>query len=292
MKSLFKLAIQKSGRLSEQSLELFKKVGIKLLPTKSKFLVIDQSWSIEIILVRDDDIPELVSQGVCDAAIVGENVLQEYQLETNNNNLVIEQSVEFGQCRLSISIPNDIANYTTDWLEGKRLATSYPLILEKFLKSRNVEANILKMKGSVEIAPKLGFADAIFDIVSSGATLIENDLKEVESILKSQAVLISQYNLDEEKQTILNKLKKRLQGVIAAKNSKYIMLHSPKESIDQVQNLLGGLESPTIVPLTGMESKVALHAVISENIFWEKIESLKEMGCSSILVLPIEKMSA
>jgi ATP phosphoribosyltransferase len=250
-----------------------------------------------VLFVRDDDIPDLVQEDVCDLGIVGLNVLEEKRLgnEARGGKLDIEQvrPLDFGRCRLSIAVPEDVKYAGPQTLQGKRIATTYPQILERFLREQGVTAKIVMLSGAVEIAPRLGRADFICDLVASGSTLIANRLNEVETVLESQAVIVrTPQALSDEKQAWLQRLLLRIDGVQQVKESKYILLHAPRSALTEVKRLLPGSESPTVIPLDDLGQKVAVHAVCRENVFWETLESLKAAGASAILVLPVEKMLA
>ena len=277
------MAIQKSGRLSEDSIKLLKDCGIDLRNVKDRLRTESENFPIEIFFLRDDDIPEYVSDGVADIGIVGENVLYE-----KNKSVETVEELGFGKCRLSIAVPKS-DDYSDDYLQGKRIATSYPVLTKKFLDEKNIKAELHEISGSVEIAPGIGLADAVCDLVSSGSTLFMNGLKEVEVILKSQAVLIKNKNLSTEQQQILDKLLFRIQAVKKAKNNKYILLNAPNEKLKEIIALLPGMKSPTVLPLAE-EGWSSVHSVLNENEFWEIIEQLKAHGAQGILVVPIEKM--
>lgn len=278
-----RLAIQKSGRLSEDSIKLLKDCGIDLRNVKDRLRTESENFPIEIFFLRDDDIPEYVSDGVADIGIVGENVLYE-----KNKSVETVEELGFGKCRLSIAVPK-ADEYNEAYLQGKRIATSYPVLTKKFLDENNIKAELHEISGSVEIAPGIGLADAVCDLVSSGSTLFMNGLKEVETILKSQAVLIKNKNLSAEQQTLLNKLLFRIQSVKKAKNNKYILLNAPNNKLKEIIALLPGMKSPTVLPLAE-EGWSSVHSVLNENDFWEIIEQLKAHGAQGILVVPIEKM--
>ncbi|HEV2614238.1 MAG TPA: ATP phosphoribosyltransferase [Gammaproteobacteria bacterium] len=288
-KQRLRIALQKSGRLNTDSLELLAKCGLKIKPSKNSLLCHVEKFPIDFLFVRDDDIPTLVMDGVCDLGIVGENVLSE-QL---NQNFEVIKKLGFGKCRLSIAFPENKEYVNPASLEGLRIATSYPNLLKKYLKNNNINSEILVISGSVEIAPGLNMADAICDLVSSGRTLEENKLKEVDCIIQSQAVLIqTQKELSPEKLASLDLLLNRLDSVLRAHESKYIMFHAPKLALESIKTMLPGFETPTVMSLEGVDDKVAVHVMAREDIFWETLEKLKKIGASSILVLPIEKMLA
>jgi len=279
-----RLAIQKSGRLSEKSVELLKAAGVRIDNYSRQLLVKAQNFDLEILFIRDDDIPEYVQDGVADIGIVGENEILEAKKDLN-----IVEKLGFGKCRLSIAVPKDFQYESLKDLEEKNIATSYPVILENFLSEKNIKANVHKISGAVEITPNINLADAIFDIVSTGSTLISNGLKEVEEVIKSEAVLVSTKNLSEEKKELLDQILFRIRSVNLAKNNKYILLNAPNDSLDKITALLPGIKSPTILPLA-MEGWSSIHTVIEEDDFWERIEKLKNAGAQGILVVPIEKM--
>ncbi|WP_300702127.1 ATP phosphoribosyltransferase [uncultured Campylobacter sp.] len=294
-KNRLKIAIQKSGRLSKESLELLKNLGIKVHIQEQNLVAFASNFNIDILRLRDDDIPALVFDGMVDLGIVGENVLKEHELERKALGLSADfellKKLDFGYCRLSLALPNSFEYNGLKSFENLRIATSYPYILKDFMQKNNIPYKTCSLKGSVELAPKMNLADAICDLVSSGATLEANSLKEIESIFESKACLIKRKSsLSEENELLLEKLMLRIDGVMQARESKYIMLHSPKNKIDEIISLLPGVETPTILPLAHSDDKVVLHMVSKENLFWETMEKLKEVGASSILVLPIEKM--
>ncbi|QJC29429.1 ATP phosphoribosyltransferase [Enterobacteriaceae endosymbiont of Plateumaris pusilla] len=290
-----RIAMQKSGRLSDDSRELLKKCGIKINLQQQRLIAFAENMPIDILMVRDDDIPGLIMERVVDLGIIGENVLEEEVLTRHsrgeNANYLTLRRLDFGICRLSIAIPID-ENYTgIKYLQNIRIATSYPNLLKRYLDSYGIQFKSCMLNGSVELAPRVGLADAICDLVSTGATLEANGVKEVEIIYASKACLIQRYGkIISIKQKLINKLLTRIQGVIKARESKYIMLHAPNKKLKEIIALLPGAEHPTILPLAGENNKVAMHMVSSETLFWETMEKLKLLGASSILVLPIEKM--
>lgn len=281
---ILRIAVQSKGRLNEDTMQLLSETGIKLESSKRLLLLSAKNFPVEVLFLRDDDIPQSVANGVADIGIVGENELVE-----KAKNAEIVKHLGFSHCRLSLAIPKDIAYSGIEWFNGKVIATSYPVILEKYLKGNNVNAEIHVITGSVEIAPGIGLADAIFDIVSSGSTLITNRLKEVEVIMKSQAVLIANPNLSEEKKRILEDLLFRIDAVQIAEGKKYVLMNVPSESLEQIIQVIPGMRSPTIMPLA-KEGWSSLHAVIAEKEFWDIIGKLKNLGAEGILVIPIEKM--
>jgi ATP phosphoribosyltransferase len=279
-----KIAIQKSGRLSEDSINLLKKCGIKFNNGIGKLRAEAQNFPLEIYFLRDDDIPQYVEDCVADLGIVGENVVYEAA-----KNVEILEKLGFGKCRLSLAVPKAFDYQNLESLENKRIATTYPNILGKFFAENNIKTEIHTISGSVEIAPGIGLADAICDLVSSGSTLFSNGLQEVETVMKSEAVLISQINLDEDSRKILARLMFRINAVNSAKQNKYILLNAPNDRRDEIISLLPGIKSPTILPLaeSGWSS---VHSVINENDFWEVVEKLKLAGAEGILVLSIDQM--
>ncbi|AKC60614.1 ATP phosphoribosyltransferase [Blochmannia endosymbiont of Camponotus (Colobopsis) obliquus] len=294
-RSRLRIAIQKSGRLSKESQELLEQCGIKINLQQQRLLAFAENMTIDIMRVRDDDIPGLVIDGVVDLGIIGENVLEEEllnrQAQGNNPNYFTLRRLDFGNCRLSIAIPLDAPWNGTNCLQNKRIATSYPHLLKQYLDKLKINFKSCLLNGSVEVAPRAGLSDAICDLVSTGATLEANGLREVEVIYRSKACLIQRFEkLSAIKQSLVDKLMIRIQGVIQARESKYIMLHAPTEKLKEIIDLLPGAESPTVLPLAGNQQRVAIYMVSNENLFWETMENLKNLGASSILVLPIEKM--
>jgi ATP phosphoribosyltransferase len=278
-----KIAIQKSGRLHEDSLRLLKECGIDISNGGNKLKATAGNFPLEVYFLRDDDIPQYVEDAVADAGIVGENVVYEKKKEVE----VLEQ-LGFGKCRLSIAVGRNEV-YEMNSLNGKKIATSYPVLLQRYLDENKITAEIHEISGSVEIAPGIGLADAICDLVSSGSTLLTNGLKEAETILHSQAVLVRNRQLSDEKQKLLDRLLFRIRAVKKARNNKYILLNAPDEKLQEIISLLPGMKSPTVLPLAepGWSS---VHSVINENDFWNIIEQLKDAGAQAILVVPIEKM--
>lgn len=279
-----KVAIQKSGRLSEKSLELLRECGIKVSNNDRKLKTSAKNFPIEILFLRDDDIPQYVEQGVADIGILGENEV----LEKDKNVNVIEK-LGFGNCRLSLAVPKDDVYTNASFFEGKKVATSYPKILRKFFLENNINADIEEIGGSVEIATSIGLADGIFDIVSTGSTLLMNGLKEIETVLNSEAVMISNKNLSPEKVEIIDKLLFRIKAFRNGTRNKYIVLNAPNESLDKICTLIPGMRFPTILPLSGTDWS-SIHSVVVEDDFWNVIDALKSYGAEGILVLPIEKM--
>ncbi|NEM98715.1 ATP phosphoribosyltransferase [Pontibacter burrus] len=281
---MLRIAIQKSGRLSDDSLKLIRECGISFISSSLKLKTESTNFPLEILFLRDDDIPGYVADGVADIGIVGQNVL----VEEGMQHLTVEE-LGFSKCRLSLAVPKGENYSSIQDLNGKNIATSYPNLLQAYLSERGVQANIHTISGSVEIAPSIGLADAICDIVSSGSTLISNGLKEVERVFKSQAVLIANKELNAEKQEILEKLLFRIHAVQRAQRAKYILLNAPNDKVAEISKLLPGVKSPTVLPLLE-EGWSSLHSVVNEDDFWDKIEKLKAAGAQGILVVPIEKM--
>jgi ATP phosphoribosyltransferase len=295
--SRLKVALQKSGRLTENSLDLLVRCGLKYSRGKDQLMCYGENMPLDVLFVRDDDIPDLVQQDVCDLGIVGLNVIEEKRLAFASSGVtpLFEQVMvlDYGKCRLSIAVPDGTEYKDATSLRGKRIATTYPNILARFLRERDIQAEVVTMSGAVEIAPRLGRADFICDLVSTGSTLIANHLSEAETVLESQAAIISTpVPVTQEKQEWIHRLTMRIDGVQQVKESKYIMLHAPRDRLTEIRKLLPGSESPTIMPLDGDGDKVAVHAVCRENVFWETLEGLKGAGASAILVLPVEKMLA
>ncbi|GAB3697046.1 ATP phosphoribosyltransferase [Spirosoma flavus] len=284
MSSLLRIALQKSGRLSEDSYQLFKECGIRFDYGTGKLKSISSNFPAEFLFLRDDDIPGYVEDGVADLGIVGENVAVEM-----GRNVKTIHKLGFSKCRLSIAILRGTEWTGVQSLEGKNIATSYPNLLGNYLAGEGVKAHIHEISGSVEIAPSIGLAEAVCDIVSSGSTLLSNGLKEVETIFRSEAILIARPELDAEKQTLADKLLFRIKAVQVAKNNKYIVLNAPNHALDLITSLLPGMKSPTVTPLA-TEGWSSVHSVLNENEFWENIEAIRAAGAEGILVIPIEKM--
>ena len=282
--SKLKIAIQKSGRLNEDSLKLLKSCGIKVDNGKDQLKVDVPNFPMEILYLRNSDIPQYLEDGVADIAIVGENLLIEKRRKVE-----VIQKLGFSKCRVSLAVPKEVENADLSYFQGKKIATSYPNTVQNFLNEKGIKSDIHTISGSVEIAPNIGLADGICDIVSSGSTLFKNGLKETEVILKSEAVLAASSDLNEEKQAILDKLLFRIRAVLKAKNTKYILLNVPNEKIEEVSRILPVLKSPTILPLAE-EGWSSLHSVIDEEKFWEVIDELKDAGAEGILVVPIDKI--
>lgn len=282
--SKLKIAVQKNGRLSEKSLQLLNKCGIRLLNGERTLKASSQNFPIEVLFLRDDDIPQYVEQGVADVGILGENEVWE-----QNKNVTIVKKLGFANCRLSLALPKEAQYNGVSYFNNKKIATSYPFILQQFFEENNISAEIETISGSVEIAPGIGLADGIFDIVSTGSTLLMNGLKEVETVTKSEAVLISNPSLNAEKEDILNQLLFRIQSVINAAENKYILLNAPNDSVQQIAQVLPGMKSPTVLPLKE-EGWSSIHSVIREDEFWDNIDRLKTLGAEGILIVNVEKM--
>ncbi|MFC6439453.1 ATP phosphoribosyltransferase [Bowmanella sp. JS7-9] len=294
-KNRLRIAVQKSGRLNEGSMKLLKAIGVKLSIRDRLLIAHSTNLPIDLLQVRDDDIPGLVMDGVVDLGFIGENELEEKALERaaagKASDYDVLTKLDFGDCRLSIAVPKEMSYAGPQDLAGCNVATTYPYLLERFFKQQGVNATALMLTGSVEVAPRAGLAEAICDLVSTGATLEANGLVEVQEIFQSKAVLIQRKgDMPVAKQALIDKLMPRIAGVMQAKESKYIMLHAPKDKLTEVTALLPGAENPTLLPLANCENTVAMHVVCTETLFWETMEKLKALGCSSILVMPIEKM--
>ncbi|MBP6662604.1 MAG: ATP phosphoribosyltransferase [Paludibacter sp.] len=281
---MLRIAVQAKGRLFEETMSLLTESGIKLESGKRLLLLPARNFPLEVLFLRDDDIPQTVADGVADIGIVGENEYAE-----KKKNAVITKRLGFSKCRLSLAIPKEIEYPGISWFNGKVIATSYPEILKDFLAEHNVSSDIHVITGSVEVAPNIGLSDAIFDIVSSGGTLVTNHLKEVEVLMKSEALLISHPGLSAEKKAILDELLFRIESVQIAEDKKYVLMNVPTENIDKIIEVLPGMKSPTIMPLA-KEGWNSLHAVIDEKQFWDIIGKIKALGAEGILVIPIEKM--
>lgn len=279
-----RIAVQKSGRLSEKSLELFSECGISLNSGSGRLLATAYDFPIEVLYLRDDDIPQYVEDGVADVGIVGENVYREKAKPVD-----IAERLGFSRCRLSLAISKNIDYKGLDYFQNKKIATTYPVILNQFLKEKNIKAEIHEISGSVEIAPGIGLADAIFDIVSSGSTLFSNNLKEVEVVMQSEALMIANKSLTDSKKKILADLIFRIRSVQKARKNKYILLNAPNDKLNDIISVIPGMKSPSIVPLA-KEGWSSLHSVVPEKDFWEIIGKLQENGAEGILVIPIEKM--
>lgn len=281
---MLRIAVQAKGRLHEETMTMLEESSIKLDMGKRQLLVSSKSFPVEVLFLRDDDIPQAVATGIADVGIVGENEFVE-----KGEDAAIIKRLDFSKCRLSLAIPKEVDYKGVEWFNGKRIATSYPNILRQFLEKNNVQADIHVITGSVEIAPSINLADCIFDIVSSGSTLVTNNLKEVEVAMKSEALMIANKNLSDEKQAILNELLFRFDSYKNAEGKKYIILNIPNDKIEEVCALLPGMKSPTVTPLV-QEGWSSLQSVIEEKTFWHIINQLKNIGAEGILVVPIEKM--
>ncbi|MGN0069402.1 MAG: ATP phosphoribosyltransferase [Prevotella sp.] len=281
---MLRIAVQSKGRLFDDTMNLLSEADIKVNTSKRTLLVQSTNFPLEVLYLRDDDIPQSVANGVADIGIVGENEF----LERNENAQIISR-LGFSKCRLSLAIPKEINYPGLQWFNGKRIATSYPNILGKYLKKNDIKADIHVITGSVEISPGIGLADGIFDIVSSGSTLVSNNLREVETVMKSEALLIGNWNMDDEKHHILNEMLFRFEAVRSAIDKKYVMMNAPKNRVKEIVDVLPGIKSPTIIPLAD-EEWCSIHTVLDEKRFWEIIGKLKELGAQGILVTPIEKM--
>jgi ATP phosphoribosyltransferase len=292
-----KIAVQKTGRLTDHSIDLLERCGLKLTQSKDQLFLYGENMPIDLLLVRDDDIPGLVSDDVCDLGIVGLNVVEEkrHSLLAEGGSPQFKQvfELDFGHCRLALAAPEGTGFDGLESLNNSKIATSYVSILRDYLKRNKIDAETVYFSGAVEIAPKLGRADFICDLVSTGSTLAANGLVEVGTLLESEAVVIqTEARLSDEKQALVDRMLQRLDGVLQVRESKYIMLHAPRAALAQIRDLLPGSEAPTVMPLDGADDKVAIHAVCRENVFWETLENLKAAGASSLLVLPVEKMLA
>ena len=281
---MLRIAVQSKGRLYEETMELLRESDIKLSSSKRTLLVQSTNFPIEVLFLRDDDIPQSVANGVADLGIVGENEYLERQEDAD-----IIRRLGFSKCRLSLAIPKDVDYPGLSWFEGRKIATSYPGILERFMQKHGIHTDIHVITGSVEIAPGISLADAIFDIVSSGSTLVSNRLKEVEVVMKSEALLIGNKNLSEEKKAILDELIFRIDAVKAAEDKKYVLMNIPTDKLGEIIEVLPGMKSPTVMPLA-QEGWSSVHTVLDQKCFWEIIGKLKALGAEGILVLPIEKM--
>ena len=290
-----RIAIQKSGRLTDNSLDLLARCGLRFSRARDQLVCFGENLPLDILLVRDDDIPGLVQEDACELGIVGQNVIAEKGLALTGGGAAPTEvtALDFGRCRLAIAVPDESAYAGLESIRGRRIATSYPRVLGRWLADRGLAADIVAQTGAVEIAPSLGRADMICDLVSTGATLAANGLREVEVVFESRAAVIrTPVPIAPEKAEWLDRLLQRIEGVQKVDGSKYIMLHAPRTALARITALLPGSEHPTILPLDGTDDKVALHAVCRENVFWETLESLKGAGATSILVLPVEKMLA
>lgn len=281
---MLRIAVQSKGRLYEDTMALLAEADIKVSSSKRTLLVQSSNFPVEVLYLRDDDIPQSVAGGVADLGIVGENEFVEREEDA-----VVVRRLGFSKCRLSLAIPKVVDYSGLSWFEGKKIATSYPNILKKFMKENGVEADIHVITGSVEIAPGIGLADGIFDIVSSGSTLVSNNLQEVAVVMKSEALLIANRNMDDAKKAILDELLFRIEAVKSAEDKKYVLMNVPSDKVKDVVSVLPGAKSPTVMPLA-QEGWSSVHTVIDESRFWEIISKLKELGAQGILVVPVEKM--
>ena len=281
---MLRIAVQSKGRLYDDTMGLLAEAGIKINPSKRTLLVQSTNFPLEVLFLRDDDIPQCVADGVADVGVVGENEYEERQEDA-----AIIARLGFSSCRLSLAIPKAEDYQGLEWFNGKKIAISYPGILRRFLHKNNIQADIHVITGSVEISPGIGLADAIFDIVSSGSTLVHNNLKEVEVVMKSEALLIGNRHLDADKQTIIDQLMFRINAVRAAQDKKYVMMNVPKDRLSDIIAVLPGIKSPTVIPLSESDW-CAVHTVLDEERFWEIINKLKSLGAQGILVTPIENM--
>ena len=281
---MLRIAVQSKGRLYEDTMNLLKEAGIKVSSTKRTLLVQSSNFPLEVLFLRDDDIPQTVADGVADIGIVGENEFVERGFEAD-----IVKRLGFSKCRISLAIPKAVEYPGVEWFNGKKIATSYPGILRKFMQEKGIDINVHVIQGSVEIAPGIGLADGIFDIVSSGSTLVSNNLKEVEVVMQSEALLIGNQGLTDEKKAILEQLLFRIESVLIADGKKYVRMNAPKSQLAAITKVLPGLKSPTIIPLAD-EDWCSVHSVLDEKQFWEIVGQLKALGAEGILVTPIEKM--
>ena len=286
-----RVAIQKSGRLSERSLEVLKNCGLRFARSKDKLFWYGQDFPVDLLLVRDDDIPRLLLEGVCELGIVGENIAREVMLERDSDgDLRLLRKLGFGHCRLSVAVPEDSGIDALDGLRDLRVATSYPALTRDLLARQGIRTHISELSGAVEIAPSMGTADAIADLVSTGTTLRANHLRELEVLFESEAALYSRASdMNDNARQLIEQLLARLNGVMQASASKYVMLHAPRDALERITKLLPGVEHPSVMPLEGSD-RIAVHAVCGEAVFWEHLEALKAAGASAILVLPVEKM--
>lgn len=281
---MIRIAIQSKGRLNEESVELLKDAGVKIDDQKRKFLGRAANFPLEVLYLRDDDIPEVVADGSADIGIVGFNEVCETGADVS-----VVRRLGFGQCRISLAVPKEVNYQSPDWFNGKTIATSYPEVLKRYLAEKGIEASVRVIKGSVEIAPAAGIADAIFDIVSSGGTLVSNGLKEVERVLESEAVLVAGKNLSDEKKALLDSLLFRIDAVSDSRGKKYILMNLPADKVDEAIAILPAMRSPTVMPLA-VEGWCSLHSVVKDCDLWDKVEKLKALGAEGILVLHLDKV--
>lgn len=288
-----RIAVQKSGRLTDHSLALLARAGLNFTRDRDHLVCFGENLPLDLMLVRDDDIPELVADGVCEAGILGQNVAREYALAQRDAGFAETRELDFGRCRLVLAVPQADAAQTPQELAGKRVATTYPELTARYLAAQNIAAEIVTLRGAVEIAPRLGKADAICDLVSTGNTLRANRLREIATVFESRAaIIVSKRAMAEDKRLLLERMLRRIDAVMQVNESKYIMLHAPRARLAEITRLLPGAEAPTVLPLEGSTDKVAVHAVCRESVFWETLENLKGAGASAVLVLPVEKMLA
>jgi ATP phosphoribosyltransferase len=296
-KTRIKLAVQKSGRLTEHSLDLMQRCGLQYTRGRDQLIAFGENMPLDILLVRDDDIPGLVRDDVCDLGVVGLNIVEEarlaYAAEGTAEPFSVLRRLDYGHCRLSFGYPEQGAVQDASQLAGQRIATSYPAIVTDYLARNDIDASVVEFSGAVEIAPSLGRADVICDLVSTGTTMAANNIREGETILESEAVIIqTPVAIPDEKLEWIDRIMQRVDGVMQVRESKYIMMHAPKAALHAITELLPGSEAPTVLPLEGRDDKVAVHVVCRENVFWETLENLKSAGASSVLVVPVEKMLA
>lgn len=292
-----KIAIQKSGRLTDHSLDLLQRCGLKYTRARDQLICFGENMPLDILLVRDDDIPALVRDDVCDLGVVGLNIVEEARLgfdrADSGEPFSILQRLDYGHCRLSFGYPEDGSVQSTAALAGQRIATSYPNVVTDYLRREDIIADVVEFSGAVEIAPSLGRADVICDLVSTGTTMQAHKIREGETILESEAVILrTPVEVPAAKQEWIDRLMQRVEGVMQVRESKYIMMHAPKHALAQISELLPGSEAPTVLPLEGRDDLVAVHVVCRETVFWETLENLKSVGASSVLVVPVEKMLA
>ena len=281
---MLRIAVQSKGRLYDDTIHLLEEADIKVPSSKRTLLVQSPNFPLEVLYLRDDDIPQSVANGVADIGVVGENEFIE-----RGEDAQIIQRLGFSKCRLSLAIPTECKYNNIEWFNGRKIATSYPNILRRFMNKRNINADIHVINGSVEISPGIGLADGIFDIVSSGSTLVSNNLREVEVVMESEALLIGNWHMDEEKHKVLNEMLFRFEAVRSAQDKKYVMMNAPKDKVQAITKVLPGIKSPTIIPLADTDW-CSIHTVLDERRFWEIIGKLKDLGAQGILVSPIEKM--
>jgi ATP phosphoribosyltransferase len=292
-----KIAIQKSGRLTEHSLDLLERCGLKYTRGRNELIAYGENMPVDLLFVRDDDIPGLVRDDICDLGIAGLNIIEEKRLEFLGAGITDPYTqvcaLDYGHCRLAFGYPEDGELQSVASLQGKRVATSYPSIVRNYLQEQDIDAEIVEFNGAVEIAPSLGRSDVICDLVSTGTTMAANKIREGETILESTCMLIrTPVDVPEEKRDWIERLLQRIEGVMQVRESKYIMMHAPKSALADITTLLPGAEAPTVLPLEGHDDLVAIHVVCRETVFWETLEALKEVGATSVLVVPVEKMLA